>query len=71
MAEDSLKEAIDATRRAAKELATASARLTKSVLEKADIAAKDPTGSAKKVARRVAKELDEATQDIERILKDL
>jgi len=71
MTDDSLKEAIEATRRAATELAAASARLTKRVVAKADGAAHDPTGSAKKVAQRVAKELDAAAKEIDRILKDL
>jgi len=71
MAEDSLKEAIEATRRAAKELAVASANLTKRVAGKADAAAHDPSGSAKKVAHRVAKELDRVAQEIDRILDDL
>ena len=71
MPEDTLKEALESTRRAAKELAEASARLAKRAVSKAEVAGRDPSGSAKKVARRVAKELDAAAKEVERILKDL
>jgi len=71
MAEDSFKEALEATRRAAKDLASATARLTKRVMDKAEEAAQKPTDSAKKVANRAAKELDAAAKEIDRILRDL
>jgi hypothetical protein len=71
MAEDSLKEAVEATRRAAKDLASASARLTKRVLDRAETAAHEPSATAKKAAHRVAQELDAAAKEIDRILKDL
>jgi hypothetical protein len=71
MPEDTLKDAIEATRKAAVELASASVRLTKRVLDKADAAAQDPSGSVKKVAQRAAKELDSAAKEIDRLLQKL
>lgn len=71
MAEDELETALNETRRAAKGLAKATARLTKGLLKKAESAARDPPASATKVANRVAKELDAASREIERILRDL
>lgn len=71
MPEDTLKEALDATRRAAKDLASSTAKLAKRMAVKAESAGRDPSGAAKKVAHRVAKELDAAAKDIEKILRDL
>ncbi len=68
---DEFQEALAETKRAAKELATATARLTRRVLSKADRAAQDPKGSVRKAASRVAKELDAMSAEIDRILKDL
>jgi len=59
------------TQRAAKELAVASARLSKRLAEQAKVAAKDPGGTAKKAADRLAKELESVGNDVERILKNL
>lgn len=66
-----LEEALAETKRAAKELAGATARLAHRVLSKADRAAKDPKASVQKAAQRVAKELDAMSKEIDRILKDL
>jgi len=69
--EDALKEAIEATRRAAIDLTVATAHLTKRVAEKADAAAKDPAGSARKAADRIAKGLNDMVRDLDRLLKEL
>jgi hypothetical protein len=66
-----LKDAIEATRRAAVELASASVKLTKRVLDKADAAAQHPSASVKKVAQRAAKEIDAAAKEIDRLLREL
>ena len=71
MGSDSLEEALNETKDAAKQLASAATRLSKRLLAKAENAARNPSGSAKKVAHRVAKELDAASREIDRILKDL
>jgi len=71
MTDDSLRQALEDARNAAKELASASAQLAKRVVNKAETAARDPSGSATKAARRVAKELDAAASEIEKILRDL
>lgn len=68
---DSVDQVLSETKRAARELAEASARLSKRLVVKAQTAAKDPGGSAKRAAHRVAKELDAAAHEIDRILKDL
>ncbi len=59
------------TEKAAKDLAAASARLSKRLAERASEAAKDPSTTAKKAVHKVAKELESVGQDIERLLKDL
>ncbi|HTP54830.1 MAG TPA: hypothetical protein VML94_07760 [Thermoplasmata archaeon] len=71
MPESEFQEALRESKRAAKDLAVASARLTKHLLAKAGTAARDPKGSASKAARRVGKELEAASQQIDKILKDL
>jgi hypothetical protein len=71
MSANELEQALGETKRAAKDLAVATARLTKHLLSKAETAARNPSGSATKAAKRVAKELDAASEEIERILKDL
>jgi hypothetical protein len=71
MGSDSINEAVKDTKQAAKQLASATAKLSKRLIDKAETAARDPSGSAKKVAHRVAKELDAASREIDRILKDL
>ena len=71
MANDPFREALDATRRAAVDLTIATARLTKRIAEKAEVAARDPSGSAKKAADKVAKGLNEMVNELDRLLKDL
>ncbi len=68
---DTVDQVLNETRKAARELADATARLSKRLVQKAQIAAKDPRGSTKKAARRVAKELDAAANEIDQILKKL
>ncbi|MGB6501106.1 MAG: hypothetical protein WBG19_06885 [Thermoplasmata archaeon] len=71
MTADDLEKALGESKRAAKELAVASARLTRQLLRKAEAAAKDPPGTATKAVKRIAEELDAAAREIDRILKDL
>ncbi|MCI4335846.1 MAG: hypothetical protein L3K17_01420 [Thermoplasmata archaeon] len=56
---------------AAKELIVASAKLSKSLAHHAAKAAEDPKGTTKKVAKKVATDLEKAGQEIERALRDL
>lgn len=70
-ASTSVHQLVQETRRAARELASATAKLSRGLASKAESAASDPSGAAKKVAHRVAKELDAAAEEIDRILKDL
>jgi cell division septum initiation protein DivIVA len=67
----SFEQAIADAKRAAKDLAAATARVADRVAGKADRAVKDPASSARRGARRVATELDRARKEIERILDDL
>jgi uncharacterized protein YpuA (DUF1002 family) len=71
MSSSEFEEVLSETKRAAKDLAQASARLTKKLVSKADTAAKDPAAAVGKAARRVAKELESMSQEIERLIKDL
>lgn len=66
-----VERALAETKRAAKDLAGATARLTKHLLEKADDAAKNPAGSVHKAVKTVARELDSMSKEIERLLKEL
>lgn len=71
MAPSELEEALSEAKRAAKDLAVASARLTKKLIGKADQAAKNPSASVKKAAHQVAKELESMSKDIDQLLKGL
>lgn len=71
MTDETLNDALYEAKRAAKDLASASAKLSRRLLTKAEDAARDPEGSARKATRLVAKELDAAAREIERILNDL
>ena len=71
MPDDTLNQALYEAKRAAKDLASASANLSKRLLARAEGAAKDPEGSAKKATRLVAKELEAAAKEVDRILKNL
>lgn len=68
---DPVEQVLDETRKAARELADATARLSKRLVKEARTAAKDPPGSAKKAAKKVAQELDSAAKEIDRILRNL
>jgi cell division septum initiation protein DivIVA len=68
---DSIDDVVAELKRAAKDLARSAAALSGRVVDKAGDAAKDPKGSAKRVTRKVAQELDHASKEIERILRDL
>jgi uncharacterized Zn finger protein (UPF0148 family) len=67
----SLEQLLSETKRAAKDLASSTAQLSKRMLSKARTAAKNPPDSAKKVVHRAAKELEAAAREIDRILQDL
>jgi zinc-ribbon domain len=58
-------------KRAAKDLASAAARLTERLAAGVEATAEDPKGSAHRVTRRVAKELEAARKEIEKALRDL
>jgi predicted nucleic acid-binding Zn-ribbon protein len=66
-----IEDVVDDLKRAAKDLAANAVQLSRSLATKADAVAKDPTGSAKKAANKVAAELDEVAKEIDRIFKDL
>jgi hypothetical protein len=68
---DTLDDAIGDLRRAADELAQSAANLSKRVVSHAGAAAKDPSGSARKAAKKVADELHRISSDIEQTLRDL
>jgi len=70
-ASSSVDQLVQDTRRAAHDLAESATLLAKRLAAHAETASKDPSGSAKKVAQRVAKELDDLGQEIEKIVKDL
>jgi zinc ribbon protein len=68
---DSLEQIIHEASRAAKEAAVTAARFSKKAFEKADVAMQHPGTTAKSVARRAIKELDEARKDLEKVIDDL
>jgi hypothetical protein len=67
----SLEQLLSETKHAAQDLLSSTAQLSKRLASKAHTAAKDPSGSAKKVVRRATEELEAAARDIDRILQDL
>lgn len=69
--EEKVDRLVSEAKRATRELATATAKLSKSLIQKAGQAAKDPSGSARKASRKVAEELDHAAKELDRILKNL
>jgi F0F1-type ATP synthase membrane subunit b/b' len=71
MTDDSIEDILKDTKRAAKDLARASAELSRRLLTKAEVAARNPGGTARKAGKQLADELDAATREVERILKDL
>ncbi len=68
---DPVDQLVADAKHAAKDLAVATARLSKRLLSKAEVAAKDPSGSAKKAVRRAAKELDRAAEELDQLLRKL
>jgi hypothetical protein len=70
-ARDAVDRVIADTTRAAKDLAAASARFTERLASKMQAAADDPKGTATRAARRIARDLDEAREEIEKALRDL
>ena len=68
---DSLEEALRDAERAAKDLAHATARLSKRVATGASKAARDPSGTAKKVTARLKQEIDDAVTDLTETLKKI
>jgi predicted nucleic acid-binding Zn-ribbon protein len=66
-----LDQAVADAKAAAKDLASITARISQRVAASAERAAKDPSGSAKRGARRVVDELDKARHEIEKILSEL
>jgi len=71
MTEDTLEAALGEAKKAAQDLARASAKLTRRMLGKAERAAKDPRGSVERATRRAAKELEAAAREIDEILKKI
>ncbi|HEV2166114.1 MAG TPA: zinc ribbon domain-containing protein [Thermoplasmata archaeon] len=65
---DTVDALVAETERAARDLAQATAKVSKMLFAKADEVTKDPKGSAKKAVRRAAVELDKARKEIERAL---
>lgn len=66
-----LDDAIAEVKHAAKDLARASAVLSRRVVAKAGAAARDPTRSATRATRKVAQELDRAAKEVDRILRQI
>jgi hypothetical protein len=60
----------DATR-AAKDITAAAAQLSEKLAARLRSAADDPKGSVSRAARRVARDLDNAREEIEKALRDL
>jgi hypothetical protein len=58
-------------KRAAKDLVSSAARLSRRLADSAESAAKDPSGSAKKAGRKVAAELDAVAKEVDRIVREL
>jgi methyl-accepting chemotaxis protein len=68
---NSVEEIVADAKRAAKDLASATLRLSRHLIDKAEHAARDPSASAKKAMRRVSEELHEAGKEVERLLRKL
>lgn len=67
---DPVDDALREAKRAAKELAGATARVSQYVLAKAKTAAADPSGAARKVLKRAADDLETVRRDVEKALRD-
>ena len=68
---DSFDRVVADTTRAAKDLTAAASRLTERLAKEMQATADDPKGTATRVARRVARDLDAAREEIEKALRDL
>jgi uncharacterized Zn finger protein (UPF0148 family) len=68
---DSFDRVVAETTRAARELTAAAARLTERLAKNMQATADDPKGTATRAARRVARDLDAAREEIEKALRDL
>jgi ABC-type nitrate/sulfonate/bicarbonate transport system substrate-binding protein len=71
MPDDTLEAALGEAKKAAQELARASARLTRRLLGGAERAAQNPRDSVERAARRAAKELEAAAREIDELLKKI
>jgi zinc-ribbon domain len=68
---DSIEQIVHDLKQTSKQMASSAANLSRRMAAKAGTAAKDPTGSAKKAAHKVAEELDNVAKELDRILHDL
>jgi hypothetical protein len=68
---DAVERAVADTTRAAHDLAAAATRFSERLAVKMKAAADDPKGTATRTARRVARDLDTAREEIEKALRDL
>jgi hypothetical protein len=68
---DSIDRAVDDTTRAAKDLARAASQFTERLADKMKGAADDPKGTATRTARRIARDLDSAREEIEKAFREL
>lgn len=71
MTDESIEKALGEAMTAARDLARASAKLTRRLLQRADKAARDPKGTVTRAARSAAKELESASHEIDELLKKL
>ncbi len=67
---DPVNDALTEARRAAKELAAATSRVSEFVLAKAKTAAADPHGAARKVLKKAADDLEAVRRDVEKALRE-
>jgi hypothetical protein len=70
-ATDPVERVVADMKRAAKDLASSAAHVSRRLASGAENAAKDPSGSAKKAAKKVADELDAVAKEVDKILNDL
>jgi zinc-ribbon domain len=68
---ESVDKVVADTTRAARDLAAAAARFTEKLAAQVKATADDPKGSASRAARRVARDLDAAREEIEKAFRDL
>ncbi len=67
----SVDELVADLKRTAKQLGRDAAKLSQRAVDKAGEVARNPPDAAKRVSKKVARELDKAAQEIDRILRDL